>query len=112
MRARGLLVVAVVAGLSFVYGEYTLSQQLAAVSGAVTLAAIAAYATVNARPWPLVVALAALGLAVLLPALWYEVPYEFGWFAYGPSGGRLTDDLRQSLLHATEQGLVRYRWIG
>jgi hypothetical protein len=113
MRARGLIVVAVIAGLVHVYAEYSLRPLLAGVAGAFALAALAAYAYLTGRPWPVAAVAAALTVAVLLPVFWYERPNEYGWMSYAPLNPQhMPDDLRGGMLHAIEAALIRYRWVG
>jgi hypothetical protein len=113
MRARGLIAIAVAAGLVHVYAEYSLRPRLAGPAAALALGALAAYAMLTKRPWPVTAVAYAFAVAVLLPVFWYERPQEFGWMSYAPiDPARLPDDVRAGMLYAIEAELNRFRWMG
>ncbi len=113
MRARGFVVIAAVAGLVYAYGSYALWERWSAVASGIALMALAAYAVETRRPWPVAAVAAALAVAVTLPLFWYEQPFEFGWTSYAPLGlENLPDEVRAGFRHATENLLVKYRWVG
>jgi hypothetical protein len=113
MRARGFIVVAALAGLVYVFCEYTLRLRLAGLAGAFAIAALVGYAYVTRRPWSVVAAASALTVALLLPVVWYEPPVEYGWMSYAPASPRaMGDELRAVMREAVEVALVRYRWVG
>jgi hypothetical protein len=113
MRARGFIVVAALAGLVYAFAECTQHPRLAGLAGAFALAALAAYAYVSRRPWPVTAAAGALTVAILLPVVWYERPDEYRWTSYGPPllPDEMSDEQQAVVREATEVALVRFRWM-